>query len=118
MSYKDPRCDAKLLSSCFQVVELKRVVRRGYALPGDVQPKLTFEIVDGIVLDDGNADFQGGGDVIGDFPPHARIERKKQPAGRPGALFAIVYLVVLARVYVEDPAIGQADVQSRPELQT
>jgi hypothetical protein len=49
----------------------------GRTLPGDVKPKLPFEIVDGIVLDDGNTDFQGRRHVVGDLLSHARVEGKE-----------------------------------------
>ncbi|GEC17420.1 hypothetical protein NWI01_33120 [Nitrobacter winogradskyi] len=46
----------------------RKSVAKG-ASPRDINPELTFKVVDGVVLDDGNADLDGGGDLVGNFFP-------------------------------------------------
>src|ERR1700722_908345 len=84
---------------------------------GDIEPDLRFEVVDRIVLDDGNADFERKRSIISEFATDPRVEGKKQPAGLSGDRIAEIDPDVGARKQREEPFVRKPDVKGRRYLQ-
>src|SRR6185437_13200044 len=75
-----------------------------------IEPKLGFEIIDGVVFDDRHAEFEREGDIVGEFFAEAEVEGDKPAARLTRDRVTVVNADVRTREKSEKPSIRQSDV--------
>src|SRR5580698_5298106 len=82
-----------------------------------IQPDLRLYIIDRVVLDDGDSEFERECGIVRQFAPDPGVERQKQPAGLARDRISEIDANVRARIKGYEPSVGKAEVEGRCYLQ-